>query len=187
MLGKFGAENYDDVDDPQIILAKTCLLNLFAKLTVLKVPTAAERIWFSFVREILEIGRERLIALVDRQMAKIVRRIKDNISKFPDYRHTPAANHHKNMPAMYAVPKSKMFSIKSREENGNIQLTLGPGQDSNGQEVLLLDVDIDESGELFEHVADVFKHVFTGGTHPFDIHEFLGLAHPEVPLGYELV
>lgn len=187
LLCRFVGSSYDDVDDQKAILAKTCLLNLFAKLTVLKAPTTSGQSWFSFIQEILEIGRERFIAIVNPEMGKIVKRFKENISKFPDYEHAVAKNHHRNMPARFAVVKSSMFSIKSSEEKGNVQLTLGIGKDPGGKEVLLLDADIDESGVLLRHIADVFKHKFTGGTHPFDIHEYLVLAHPDVPLGYVLV
>ncbi len=186
-LGRFTGANYDTVTDRKTILAKSCLLNLFAKLTVLEAPTTTHEKWFSFVREIVSIGQERFIALVDPRMGRIVRRIKDDIGNFKDYKHTPAGNHHKNMPKTYTVPKSRMFSIKSREDHGNIQLTLAPATDPQGENVLLLDADIDENGRLFGHLFDVFKHKFTGGTQPFDIHEYLAITHPNVPLGYELV
>ena len=80
-----------------------------------------------------------------------------------------------------------MFSIKSREDIGNVQLTMAPGRDQAGNEILMLDADIDENGKLLLHLADLFKHKFSGGTHPFDIHEYLALAHRGRPLGYELI
>ncbi len=120
-------------------------------------------------------------------MGQIIRAIKDRVDKFEEYKNTPAENHHGNIPARYEVTKSKMFSIKSREENGNIQLTMAPAKDSQGNEVLLLDADIDENGALLAHLADVFKHKFSGGTHPFNIYEYLALTHRDRPLGYELV
>lgn len=120
-------------------------------------------------------------------MGLIVRTIKDHIAQFNDYKPTPAQNHFGNFPASYQVQKSKMFSIKSQETHGNVQLTLAPGKDAAGNELLLLDADIDENGALLEHLADLFKHKLTGGTHPFDIHEYLALAHRNRPLGYKLV
>ena len=185
-LGRFAEAAYDDVDDQKTIEAKTSLLNLFVKLTELKAP-GTSRNWFSYLRSLLQIGRERLIAVVDPKMGQIVRRIKDDVSEYPDYRNTPAGNHYGNIPAGYQAAKSDMFSIKSSEDNGNLQLTLAPARDPAGDEVLLLDSDIDENGRLLEHLADVFKHKFTGGTHSFDIHEYLSLAHPSIPLGYDLV
>jgi hypothetical protein len=38
-----------------------------------------------------------------------------------------------------------------------------------------------------EHLKDLFLHKFNGGTHPFDIHEYLVLSSPNRPLGYTLV
>ena len=37
------------------------------------------------------------------------------------------------------------------------------------------------------HLADLFKHAFTGGTHPFDIHEYLVLDNQSRGLGSDLV
>jgi hypothetical protein len=188
VLGNFTEDTYDNVDDDnKLVLAKAALLNLFMKLSMMKEPTDGNEVWFSFVQKILEIGRERFIALVDPRMGQIVRAIKDNIEEFPDYKNTPAQNHFGNLPAGYEVKKSKMFSIKSNEDNGNLQLTMAPAIDPDGQEVLILDADIDEEGKLLPHISTLFLHKFTGGTHPFDIHEYLSLIYRNRPLGYELV
>jgi hypothetical protein len=80
-----------------------------------------------------------------------------------------------------------MFSIKSDEKLGNLQLTLAPAKDAAGNPVLLLDADIDENGVLLKHFFDLLKHRFTGGTHPFDIHEVLVFSEPNVDVGYQLV
>ena len=186
-FSKFTADAFDEIDDTKSTLAKASLLNLYTKLSVIKEPTAGNQAWFSFVKQIVEFGRERFIAIVDSRMGQIVHTIKDGVDKFKDYKNTPAENHHGNIPAGYTVTKSKMFSIKSREENGNVQLTMAPAKDSEGNEVLLLDSDIDENGALLAHLADIFKHKFSGGTHPFSIYEYLALAHRDRPLGYELV
>jgi hypothetical protein len=116
-----------------------------------------------------------------------VRAIRQEFDRYEDYKDTPSGNHHGNMPAQFGVPKSKMFSIKSKDEKGNVQLTFGPGRDGEGNDVMVLDADIDESGRLLEHMADVFRHKLTNQqTHPFDIHEYLTLELPNVPLGYGL-
>ena len=187
LLGKFTEATYDGVTGQTEIFAKAALLNLYTKLTDLKEPTKGKEPWFSFVREVVEIGRERFIAIVDPKMGEIVRAIKADIGKFKDYKNTPAQNHFGNIPAVYQVQKSKMFSIKSDEDHGNVQLTMAPGKDANGNPLLVLDADIDENGKLMAHLADLFKHKFSGGTHPFDIHEYLALGNPNRPLGYELV
>lgn len=187
LLGKITETTYDGIVDKTEVFAKAALLNLYAKLTELKEPTGGNQPWFSLVREIVEIGRERFIAIVDPNMGEIVRKIKDNIGKFKDYENTPAQNHFGNIPTAFQPQKSKMFSIKSSEAHGNIQLTMAPGKDSSGNAILILDADIDENGEALAHLADLFKHKFSGGTHPFDIHEFLALSQPNRQLGYELV
>jgi hypothetical protein len=182
---------YDEVTDDKAILAKCALLNLYAKMTALVEPVNNLQPWFSFVARILQIGRERFIAQADPQMGQLVREIKANITQFPHYKNANAQNHFDNVaaaaPAGYKVIKTRMFSIKSDEETGNIQLTLAPAKNSEGEEILLLDADIDENGDLLKHLCDAFRHIFAGGTHPHDIHEYLRLAHPNVELGYRLV
>ena len=191
VFAKFTEATYDGVTDEKAILAKTALLNLYAKMTVLKEPVNNQDNWFAFVVRVLQIGRERFIAIVDPQMGTLVRTIKDNLSQYPQYKNTNAQNHYDNVvaaaPAGFKVLKSKMFSIKSDEETGNVQLTLAPAKDAEGDQILLLDVDIDENGNVLQHLCDAFKHTFTGGTHPYDIHEYLALAHPQTPLGYSLI
>jgi hypothetical protein len=187
LLGKFTEGIYDGITEKAEVFAKASLLNIYAKLTDLKEPTAGQEPWFSFVREIVEIGRERFIAIADPRMGDIIRAMKSDLGKFKDYRNTPAQNHFGNIPAAFQPQKSKMFSLKSTEDHGNIQLTLCPGKDAAGNDLLILDVDIDENGQLLAHLADLFKHKLTGGTNPFDIHEYLALTSPNRPLGYELV
>lgn len=186
-LGMFTEATYDGINETVEVSAKAALLNLYTKLTDLTEPTGGKEPWFSFVKEIIEIGKERFIAIVNPGMGEAIRTIKDDIGKFKDYKNTPAQNHFGNIPAAYQVQKSKMFSIKSTEDHGNVQLTMAPGKDASGNDLLILDVDIDENGKLLAHLADLFKHKFTGGTHPFDIHEYLALSNANRPLGYELV
>ena len=186
LLGKLTEAAYDGLTGKQQVLAKAALLNLYTKLTDLKEPTGNKEPWFSFVREVVEISQERFLAIVDPRMGEIIRTIKGNFGKFRNYRDTPAQNHFKNIPASFKVQKSKMFSIKSTEEHGNVQLTMAPGKDAGGNDLLILDADIDENGQLMKHLADLFIHKFTGGTHPFDIHEYLVIDDPNRPLGYEL-
>lgn len=191
VFDKFVRETYDSVTDKKSVLAKMALLNLYAALTITKEPTKGVASWFSFVKQILLIDRERFIAFVDLKMGEIIRAIKDDINKFPDYKHTNASNHFEGVqqavPEGFKVLKSKMFSVKTVEEHANIQLTIAPTKDPDGNEVVVLDADIDENGRLLDHLADLIKHVISGGTHPIDIHEFLVLAHPTIRLGYDLV
>jgi hypothetical protein len=189
LLGQFVRAAFDDVDpaDRVTVNAKACMLNLFAKLGTLKEPVFNRKPWFGFVENILEIGRERMIALVDEDMLTRVQDIHRKIDDFEFYKRTPVGDHANNVPAGFTFAKSKMVSIKTQEEHGNLQLTLTPATDSSGTSVTILDTDIDENGKLMAHLADLFKHRFNGGTHPFDIHEFLVLEDPSRALGYELV
>ncbi len=189
VLEEFAGDAYDEVSPSDLVMvnAKACLLNLFAKLNTVKEPIHKRKPWFGFVNQILEIGRERLIAIVQDDMLERVRQIADDISAFEDYESTPAGNHHGNIPSGYTVKKSSMVSIKTDDTKGNLQLTLSPARDPSGATVTLLDADIDENGQLMAHLADLFKHKFNGGTHPFDIHECLMLEDKSRLLGYRLV
>jgi hypothetical protein len=189
LLGQFVKGIFDDVDpaDRLTANAKACVLNLFAKLSTIKEPVFGRKPWFAFVNEILEIGRERMIALVDETMLTRVEEIRENIDQFEFYKRTPVGDHAKNIPLGLTFAKSRIVSIKTQEEHGNLQLTLTPATDTDGSQVTVLDADIDENGKLMAHLADLFKHRFTGGTHPFDIHEYLVLEDKNRSLGYDLV
>lgn len=187
-LGQFVSAAYDGVDpnDRTTVHAKTSLLNLFGKMNTLKEPVFGRKPWFGFVTSLLQIGRERLIAQVDEEMFARVKQIHAAVDEFDLYKRTPVGDHNKNIPPGFTFKKSDMVSIKTKEEFGNLQLTLTPATDSSGTAVTLLDADIDENGKLMAHLADLFKHRFNGGTHPFDIHEYLVLEDKTRDLGYSL-
>lgn len=184
-------DTYDSVTTRKAVLAKMALLNLYFTLTIIKEPINQRNSWFSFVERIFLIDRERFMAFVNPQMGTIVRTIKDDISRFPNYKHTNALNHFDGIqaaiPPGYRALKSKMFSVKTKPDHANIQLTMAPTRDPDGNEVMVLDADIDENGQLLAHLADLIKHKITGGTHPIDIHEYLVLAYGDVAFGYDLI
>jgi hypothetical protein len=185
----FTEAGFDDVDDDPSRLAKTALMNLYAKMTLLIEPAEDELNWFSFVDRILSIGRERMIAVVRPGLADLVRFIRNNHKTFrEEYEPADSSLHFKNFPAEFrsTFQPSDMFSIKSTEALGNLQLTLAPAKDAAGQNILLLDADIDENGELLRHFFDLLKHRFTGGTHPYDIHEILRHSNRDFDFGYTL-
>ncbi len=187
----FARSTYDGIDPAKykLILAKAALLNLRSKLTELRDPLGQGRRWFSYVRRIIKMGRERFVAVVDADMARHVLRIKQEIDRFEDYEQANARNHHRNFPKAYRVSKKRdeLFSIKSSEDLANVQLTLGRGTDPlTDENVWLLDTDIDEHGDWARHVGDLIRHKFTGGTHPYDIHEFLLFLRKTRSLGYRL-
>ena len=178
---------YDDMTQPDVMLAKTALLNCYFRLSRTLEPMSGRRSWFSFVRSIVAIGQERVLAFVDPEMATLVERIHSHIDQFRgDYERTPAGNHRGNVPAPLQPRITGMISIKSTHRRGNFQLTLTR---LTAPDEVLLDADIDESGDLLGHFLDLFKHKITGGTHPHDIHELLVLQEGEThgfDLGYRL-
>ncbi|HEX5736298.1 MAG TPA: hypothetical protein VF131_25940 [Blastocatellia bacterium] len=196
-LALFVGPKYDQISqssDERTRSAKLGLLNLYTKMSNLLEPAENKVNWFSFVDEILEIAQSRMIALVRPEMGQKVLDISQDFDKFDDYKPTPSENHFGNMPVRFGVEKGEMFSVKTRDRKGNLQLTFGPGR-SNGKDVLVLDADIDESGTLLAHLLDVLRHRITHQqTHPFDVHEFIAnelheAAQPNnnIPLGYNLV
>ena len=186
----FTEDDYDEAEsDQRVVMPKASMLNLYGKLMELREPIKKRKSWFMFVTRILEIGRERFIAVVDPEMPARMQEVRDDIASHSDvYKRAPVGDHHGNMPASFGVVKNTMFSLKTIEDHGNVQLTVGRGADpETGDEAWLLDTDIDENGALLAHLGDLFKHRFTGGTHPIDIHEYLLLAHAGIDLGYTLV
>ena len=191
VVEKLAGTSYDAVDPARdkIIHAKAALLNLYSKLTELKDPLNRRRRWFNYVKRIIKIGRERFVAVVEPTMASHGRTISRNIERYDDYERTNARNHYGNFPSAFKVSKKadELFSIKSSENLANLQLTLGRGTDPDtDRRVWLLDTDIDEHGDLWGHVGDLIKHTFTGGTHPYDVHELLLFLSRERDLGYSL-
>lgn len=178
---------YDGLNAERLRLAKTALLNIYYRLNAPE-PISQADVWFSFVTRILALGRERVLALADPALATVVRHIHTNIGEFKaDYDPTPAENHRGNVPVLLQGRIDHMLSIKSSHAKGNLQLTV---TQLRGMDEVLLDADIDESGELLAHFLDLFKHKLTGGTHPHDIHELLVLQDSQTPgfdLGYTLV
>jgi hypothetical protein len=177
---------YDAVAGQKPVLAKTALLNSYFMLSNSMEPVSGARSWFSFVRRIIAIGRERFLALVDPEMETLVRQIHAHIDQFRgDYERTPAENHRGNVPASMQSRIASMISIKSTQRRGNAQLTMTR---LTGPDEVLLDSDIDEHGDLLAHVLDLLKHKFSGGTHPHDIHEILVQAAngSTIDLGYLL-
>jgi hypothetical protein len=181
-LGTFAGPRYDDVDDQRLILGKTSLLNLRAKLAAEPSPVSG-RPWFDGVRQVLSFGRERMIALVEPWLAEEVGAVHGK--PVEGYKRTNAKNHRKNIPGEFSI--NRMFSIKSGDRKGNLQLTIALARDAAGASVAVADFDIDENGAALKHLLDLFKHKVTGGTHPYDVHEILRLTDADAELGYTLV
>ncbi len=187
-LNKIVEDEYDELSDQgdDVVMAKTALLNIYFRLRTAHEPVSGDP-WFSFVKQIHSIGRERFLAFVDPVMEERVRQIDDHIGQFPDYEKTDAEIHRGNVPQEMQGRIDRMVSIKSSDAKSNFQLTLTK---LTNPDELLLDADIDENGQLLAHFLDLFKHKITGGTFPVDVHELLVLQFGSTPgfdLGYRLV
>ncbi len=183
-LGSLTDDGYNGLSTTDSVVAKTCLLNLYIKMSEDVEPVGGEYPWFKFVQRILSIGRERFIAVVDDEMFDLVDQISKNSDDFDDYNGADSVLHHKNFPSGHAI--LQIASIKSDEDYGNVQLTTAKVVTPSGQNTTLLDVDIDENGRLLPHFFDLIKHKFNGGTHPYEIHEYLVKTYPDTSLGYTL-
>jgi hypothetical protein len=187
-LGNFAGDVYDDVVETPTILAKTSLLNLYAKMRLVPTLTGGPPTWFSLVRRVLVVGQERFIGIVDAALWDAVKSIYDNIGANSGFVRADTALHTGNVPAPYDAGVSEMISIKSHDAHGNLQLTMAKSVDKgSGVATFLLDADIDEDLEFFQHSRDLFVHLFSGGTHPIDVHEILIDSYGLLDLGYTLV
>lgn len=187
-LGNFAGDNYDDVDELRAILAKAALLNLFAKMNRVPVVNQSASNWFQFVQKVLVIGRERFIGIVAEELWLLVSNIYNNIGSYRGFVRSDTVLHTGNIPAPYDAEVAQMLSVKSNDPHGNLQLTMAKSQGGATESpVFLLDADIDEDLEFFAHAQDLFVHMFSGGTHPFDVHEILFVTYGPMDLGYELV
>ena len=186
-IGSFTDDVYDDpLASAQILLAKMALLNLFAVLMDTKEPIHNTAPWFTFVQQILVIDRERFIALVDPQLWDIITAISNDMGNFKTFFPGETGLHVDNIPSVYTV-QGELLSVKSHYEHGNVQFTLANILDAENRKLVLLDCDMDENSNVILHLGDVFfRHPFTGGTDPVDIHEFIVFHDPGVNLGYLL-
>jgi hypothetical protein len=192
---------YDTLTDGSQIQAKTALLNLFAVLTdeqdpIDKVP------WFSYVRKIVRIDQERFIAEVDGGLFENVQTILNGLNgtfRGQGYFTEPDSDlllHVGNIPPQYGGSQNinKMITLKKDYEQGDLQLTMA-FMNVTGRAIHLLDCDLDENRNIVLHSLDLVKHLFSGGTSPISMHEYIVEDSAQnsanrisnVDLGYQLV
>lgn len=185
---EFVDAEYDKVaeDDESRALAKASLLNMYSLLAGEKRPGTAGGNWFDGLTELLLVTRERIIGRIGEGDATLVKRIKAG-AHASRYKSAPAVQHVKNFQeiAGFTFDKKALFSVKTKDKFGNIQLTVAPGT-LDGSAAILLDADCDENGQEFAHLLDLPKHAVTGGTHPVEIHDILVYRDPARDLGYLL-
>jgi len=184
-VGQMTPALYDGMSTQPQLLAKMAMLNLFAVLVAETDPVSTQP-WFNFVNQIIVIDQERFVARVSSDLFESVDHIAKNISSFHKQGFFPGDTslHTDNIPSDYQMT-AKMISVKCAYEQGNLQLTVVPVT-KDGNKFHLVDADMDENSNLFLHLADLFKHAFTGGTHPVDIHEYIVQKQQGVDLGYGL-
>jgi hypothetical protein len=187
-LGTLAGDTYDSVTAGPAAIAKTSMLNLYYKLATVREPVS-EKSFLSFVRQMVAIGRERILAIAEPELADVVRNVRDKIDDFKEWHVAEDAEGHRgNVPSQFRSEVTEMLSIKQSIREASMQVTVAliPGSD-----FVVLDADIDEHGELLHHGFDWVSHWFTGGTHPYDIHEFLVQesreAQKAINLGYTLI
>ncbi len=183
VLPSFADAAFDDVDDRDLILAKSALLNL--RMVLGRQDPISARPWLAGMRQILNIGRQRFIGVVDQPTWLAVSTLANGGSA--EYHRAPAGEHVGNYPPQYRFSPNQIVSIKSTDETGNLQLTIVPATDPAGNAVFLLDTDIDENGKWILHAINFVAHWFYGGTHPFDVHQILTKRAEGEELGYILV
>jgi len=176
---------YDGMNSPALTLAKMALLNLFRVLSDQNDPVSG-RPWFNTVKQILVLDQERFVAITTSDLFESIDHILNNMGEFRSQGFFPAdvTLHYDNIPSEFQLT-APMISVKRVYQQGNIQFTLAKAKNQQG-DCVLLDCDMDEDHNLFLHATDFFKHLFTGGTNPIDIHEYIVHQEKGVDLGYEL-
>lgn len=188
-LGNFTGDTYDDDDDADLRLGKLGMLNMYAKLMATPVPSTPGSPWFSGIQKLLAIQKDRVVGIVGPAMAKSVKQIHENISVFPTYRRAPTGQHFdKNIKPLIppGFSSKSVYSVKTREAIGVLQLVIAEVTYPQGETLLCLDTDVDENGNLLKHFGDFIKHRFNGGTHPVHVHDLLHRTLKTPALAYEL-
>ena len=176
---------YDGVgtDDPTAWRAKMSLLNLYSRMKV-EGPPSTHKTWIGEVSQLFLATSERFICETNQECADTVRSLSN--SPGGGYKHAGPDLHRKNFELVPGVTDVKdMVSIKTDVSKANLQLTVARAR-RQGEDIWMLDADIDENGELLAHTFDLIRHIFTKGTDPIDIHESLRELFPASDLGYAL-
>jgi hypothetical protein len=191
---------YDSLSGTPQVLAKTALLNLFAVLSDELDPIAGIP-WFSYVRKIVRLDRERFLAEVDPELFENVQTIINELSskyRAEGFFTEPPADlplHIPNIPTVYHSDANlvQIITLKKDYEQGNLQLTVSFLR-VDGVPIHLLDCDLDEHRNIVLHSFDIVNHIVTGGTNPISMHEYIVKTSAQaasdwvakIDLGYQL-
>ena len=199
-LGRFVDGDYDDIDDDDLIEGKAGLLNLYAKMMSSTVPCTKSKPkpWFPFIKEIFYIQRDRIVGSVRPELRDWVFKLAEEgpWRSFTQYKTASVGSGHaknirrinKILPNPGRFKIHDIFSIKSTDSIGNLQLVVANISNSPNPRDVILDADIDENGRLRKHIGDWIRHRLTGkGTHPFHVYDILHRTLSQPLLGYRLV
>ena len=183
--GKMSGPAFDAVSaaDKTAAAAKMTLLNVYSRLAT-ETPPSLRAPWFDDTTTLLLANRERVIATTSKACVERVR----SLSSHPGggYKSAKPDLHRKFFEDLPGVTNVRgLASVKTDVSRANLQLTICEARLA-GEDVCLLDADIDENGELLAHTFDLIRHIFTGGTDPIDIHESLRELFRPTSLGYAL-
>lgn len=162
--GKQGEALYNGLPD----LSKAGLLNICAKCRRTRLSTGQSVL--SQIGELLEIRGDRFFARVPKSLRE-------------DTKNSALAGLFDEAPGLLHRPPdgfSHAGSWKSPDNAGNLQLTYF----SNGED-WRADIDIDDRNG-FGHLFQVVGNIFSGGTHPFNIHQILA-SQQALDAGYRFV
>lgn len=144
------------------------LLNIVAKCN--RTRLSMGRTVLSFLQELIEIRGDRFFAKAPKELRE-------------ETKSSALAGIFESAPTLLHRPPdgfSTAGSWKTKDDYGNLQLTFF----SNGTD-WLADIDIDNAAG-FQHLFQVIENVFTGGTHPYTIHNIL-IHRQELDPGYSFV
>jgi hypothetical protein len=164
---------------------KCALLNITRVLEGERIP-ARQGMWFSRVQRIRAVSGERVIAVVEaetfREVDELASSRQIDVFDCGSYAWAPGREHKRNfVNADGTRAKIKDWrSVKSPICRGNLQLTVAR---TEGGETLA-DIDMDENRTMLRHLADMYKHKWTGGTDPVQIGQVLKIHNPQLDLGY---
>lgn len=137
---------------------KACLLNLFLKSSTIKLGDGTS--CFDHIQTLCELDQDRLFATTD---VALLEEIIDS-----------AIFHPVDFSLHKEILGYKLFSsYKTRESEGNLQLTFSR-KGTTGADYLV-DIDIDEAQGI-AHTFEVVRNVFTGLTNPYNVREILTAA-----------
>lgn len=145
-------------------LQRAGLLNVYSKLASLDLADAIE--------SIEQVLPARIFARVNENLLDQIRESQDIFS--------PASGISHSFPRGWERIET-LGSFKTRERQGNLQLTFATNSDNH----LMADIDIDDNQGV-AHAFDVIGHALSGAdTHPFNIHQIL-IALQGIDPGYKL-